>query len=180
MLNRQRELTLLPPTAAPTATSSAYVLNTPVSVAAGRDWTYRGQLITGNRFENISSYLCQAGGAKNCRGQAPRALHSDDGMSGWTVLNNLFRNATQVHNAYSSRDITFAHNRIEHVLSNESLNENQLCAIHLDVMRPQCEWQRKFLERVPYDCGACPWAGPCRPKPFRVPLFAARTLNATG
>ena len=37
------------------------------------------------------SYLCYPDGAKNCRGQAPRALHSDDGMSGWTVLYNHFR-----------------------------------------------------------------------------------------
>ena len=41
------------------------------------------------------------------------------------------RAVTQVQNAYSSRDITFMHNHIEHVLSNETLNANQLCAIHL-------------------------------------------------
>ena len=129
------------------------------AIYSGRDWTYRGQMITKNLFENISSYLCQPGGAKNCRGQAPRALHSDDGMSGWTVAYNHFRNVTQVHNAYSSRDITFMHNRIEHVLSNETLNENQLCAIHLDVMNKQCTHQLHFLHRVPYNCSDCSWAG---------------------
>ena len=92
------------------------------AIYSGRDWTYRGQLIEANLFENISSYLCQPGGAKNCFGQAPRALHSDDGMSGWTVVYNHFRNVTQVQNAYSSRDITFMHNTIEHVLSHEALN----------------------------------------------------------
>ena len=129
------------------------------AIYSGRDWTYRGQMITGNLFENISSYLCQPGGAKNCKGQAPRALHSDDGMSGWTVIGNHFRNVTQVQNAYSSRDITFMHNNIEHVLSHEELNENQLCAIHLDKMSPACKWQREFLNRVPYNCSDCPWKG---------------------
>ena len=43
-------------------------------------------------------------------------------------LSNSVRAVTQVQNAYSSRDITFMHNHIEHVLSNETLNENQLCA----------------------------------------------------
>ena len=86
------------------------------AIYSGRDWTYRGQLISNNIFENISSYLCLPGGAKNCRGQAPRALHSDDGMSGWTVVRNHFKNVTQVQNAYSSRDITFMHNHIERVL----------------------------------------------------------------
>ena len=38
---------------------------------------------------------------------------------------------SQVHNAYSSRDITFAHNTISHVLSHEALHGNQLGAIHL-------------------------------------------------
>eukprot|EP01043_Picozoa_sp_COSAG02_P021444 COSAG02_NODE_1089_length_14662_cov_100.768180_12_plen_55_part_00 len=37
-------------------------------------------------------------------------------------MSNHFRNVTQVQNAYSSRDITFMHNTIEHVLSNEALN----------------------------------------------------------
>jgi len=49
-----------------------------------------------NLFEDIASYLCEAGGATNCRGQAPRALHSDDGMSGWTVIANHFRNGTRL------------------------------------------------------------------------------------
>ena len=129
------------------------------AIYSGRDWTYRGQLIESNLFENISSYLCQPEGAANCLGQAPRALHSDDGMSGWTVIFNHFRNVTQVQNAYSSRDITFMHNTIEHVLSNESLNENQLCAIHLDVMSRACTKQRAFLQRVPYNCSDCAWAG---------------------
>ena len=43
-------------------------------------------------------------------------------MSGWSVMYNHFKNVTQVQNAYSSRDITFMHNTIEHVLSNEALN----------------------------------------------------------
>ena len=47
---------------------------------------------------------------------------TDDGMSGWSVMYNHFKNVTQVQNAYSSRDITFMHNTIEHVLSNEALN----------------------------------------------------------
>jgi hypothetical protein len=58
--------------------------------------TYRGQLIHSNVFENISSFLCKPGGARNCLGQAPRALHSDDGMSGWLVTDNTFVNVTQV------------------------------------------------------------------------------------
>mgnify|MGYP004408097309 CR=1 FL=1 len=49
-----------------------------------------------NLFEDIASYLCEPGGATNCRGQAPRALHSDDGMSGWTVIANHFRNGTRL------------------------------------------------------------------------------------
>ena len=85
------------------------------AIYSGRDWTYRGQLITGNVFENISSYLCDPGGGGTCLGQAPRALHSDDGMSGWTVTHNRFVNVTMVHNAYSSRDMVWTHNRIEHV-----------------------------------------------------------------
>ena len=38
MLNRQRELTLLSLTAAPTASSSAYCFNTPLSVAGLPQW----------------------------------------------------------------------------------------------------------------------------------------------
>ena len=76
------------------------------AIYSGRDWTYRGQMITANLFANISSWLCKPGGARNCLGQAPRALHSDDGMSGWSVTHNTFWNVTQVQNAYSSRDMT--------------------------------------------------------------------------
>ena len=50
-------------------------------------------------------------------------------------------------------------NRIEHVLSHQQLNTNQLCAIHLDVMSKTASKQREFLKRVPYDCPSCPWAG---------------------
>lgn len=117
------------------------------AIYSGRDWTYRGQMIRNNTFENISSFLCQPGGASNCLGQVPRALHSDDGMSGWTVIGNRFINVTQVHNAYSSRDITFVGNEIQHVLSHQRLNSNQLCAIHLDVMGKTAEKQRAFLAR---------------------------------
>jgi hypothetical protein len=63
----------------------------------------------------------------------------------------------QVQNAYSSRDMTFVNNTIAHVLSHEALNSNQLGAIHLDVMSPRCTTQRKFLNRVPYNCSDCPW-----------------------
>jgi hypothetical protein len=88
------------------------------AIYSGRDWTYRGQMIRNNTFENITSYLCQPGGCENCKGQPPRALHSDDGMSGWTIINNTFINMSKVHNAYSSRDITFVRcafsNRILH------------------------------------------------------------------
>ena len=53
------------------------------AIYSGRDWTYRGQMIRRNVFENITSYLCHPGGCSNCAHQPPRALHSDDGMSGW-------------------------------------------------------------------------------------------------
>mmetsp|Transcript_36197 Transcript_36197/g.108675 ORF Transcript_36197/g.108675 Transcript_36197/m.108675 type:complete len:149 (+) Transcript_36197:91-537(+) len=65
------------------------------------------------------------------------------------------------HQQYSSRDMTWMHNTISHVLSagqpKTNLNPNQLCAIHLDVMSPSCSTQRRFLTRVPYNCTDCPW-----------------------
>ena len=139
------------------------------AVYSGREWTYRGALIEGNTFENINSYLCQAGGAKNCVGQPPRALHADDGISGWTVVNNLFRNVTQVHNGLSNRDMTMMHNRFEIVLSagqpKTNLDADHRSAIHLDVFGPppypadsDIDVLRGFLARVPYNCTDCAWS----------------------
>ena len=56
-------------------------------------------------------------------------------------------NVTQVQNAYSSTDITFMHNRIEHILSHEVLNG-------------------EHSPRVRVTCG---WAA--------IPPFAARSVN---
>ena len=111
-------------------------------------------MIKNNVFENITSHLCLPGGCKNCAGQPPRALHSDDGMSGWTVVDNTFVNCTKVHNAYSSRDITFVNNRIAHIHLSE-VNRNQHSATQLDVMPNDCSHpsstQYRFLHRVPYN-----------------------------
>ena len=125
------------------------------AIYSGRDWTYRGQMIKSNLFENITSYLCLPGaGCSNCLGQPPRALHSDDGMSGWTVIGNTFVNCTKVHNAYSSRDITFTDNYIAHINLSE-VAHNQHSATQLDVMRASCaepsSTQYKFPHRVPYN-----------------------------
>ena len=125
------------------------------AIYSGRDWTYRGQVIEGNVFENISSFLCHPGGNENCHGQPPRALHSDDGMSGWTIRNNTFVNCTKVWNAYASRDMIFVDNMIAHINVKET-SDKQHDAIHLDVMKASCakphiSSQYKFLHRVPYN-----------------------------
>jgi len=56
--------------------------------------------------------------------------------------------------------MNWANNRVAHVnLGHQNIKANVRCAIHLDVMAKQATHQREFLERVPYNCTACAWAG---------------------
>jgi hypothetical protein len=76
----------------------------------GRDWTYRGNLVVDNVFENINSDLgCPAW-------FSVAAVYGDDGVSGLVVAGNRFVNVARAVRAYGGRSHRIENNTASGIL----------------------------------------------------------------
>jgi hypothetical protein len=135
----------------------------------GRDWTYQGNWIIYNRFENINSIQS---------GNDVSAVYLDDFGSGFFIAHNVFRNVSRALLLGGGRDNYFYNNTI----TDCGAEDGSDAAAHVD--NRGMGWASgsctkggillQFLDRVPYNTSAA-WAkyahlaqilqdDPCRPK----------------
>jgi hypothetical protein len=116
----------------------------------GRDWTYQGNIIANNLFEDINTNF---DGGNNVQ-----AVYLDDQVSGFTVTNNTFANVTRAFHLGGGRSNIFTFNTIRFP-SRNSMNT----VAHLDNRGEG--WNHgacssadgilvEFLARVPYNTSA--------------------------
>jgi hypothetical protein len=117
------------------------------TVYMGRDWTYQGNVISGNTFVRINTAD---------PGDDVSAVYLDDMISGFTITNNTFLNVSRALLLGGGRDIIFANNSITGVDGGDA-------AVHFDnrgmgwsaasCTPPDGELVH-FLARVPYNTSA--------------------------
>jgi hypothetical protein len=104
----------------------------------GRDWTYRGNVISNNNFHDIAGYGLQSVNvAQNTFTYASPAnvpaVYLDDAVSGFNVTGNIFNNA-------GSKAIQIGGGR-DHVIQNNVFNVyNNSFAIYIDDRWPGFDW----------------------------------------
>ena len=116
------------------------------SVYVGRDWTYRGNRVTGNVFHRIDT-----GDA----GDDVSAVYLDDLASGFNVSFNTFVNVSRALLLGGGRDNAFVGNRVEgHTAHNAVHFDDRGLGWDAAACTPPDGEMVRFLARVPYNSSA--------------------------
>ena len=117
---------------------------------SGRDWTYRGNVISNNSFHDIYGYGLQSVDVSRnivkYGSPAPSAaVYLDDAVSSFNISGNIFNNAggTSTILVGGGRD---------NVIENNLINTNNSFAIYVDDRWPSFDWSQLNLSliEVPY------------------------------